>query len=154
MTADQTASAVVNVRGVSDNYFSVLGVSTVLGRPLDQENESVAVVSSSVWTNTFQRRADVIGSRVIFNGAPFTIVGVAGPEFFGESVGESPDFWVPLGTQPQIAVNRQSVLERRDNGWLKVMARLPAGMTIAEYKALRARRYVPHLLPVLPRAHG
>src|SRR5262249_32765185 len=36
------------------------------------------------------------------NGTPFTIVGVAEPGFFGASLGESPDVWLPLLMQADV----------------------------------------------------
>src|SRR5881397_1788361 len=63
MTTNQAgrvgSDSVASVRLVSANYFSLLGVPTLLGRPLQQETDSVAVISYSTWTNEFQRRPDI-----------------------------------------------------------------------------------------------
>ncbi|HEY4283932.1 MAG TPA: ABC transporter permease, partial [Chthoniobacterales bacterium] len=67
---------------VSSNYFTVLGVPVARGRAFLPEEEtpgrnaSVAIVSYSYW----QRRnldPTLLGSQLLINGRPFTIVGIA-----------------------------------------------------------------------------
>jgi hypothetical protein len=83
---------------VSSNYFSVLGVQPVLGRGFGDGDESlqVAVVSNGFWKQKLAQSSSVIGKQIDLDGSPFTIVGVTPPEFFGETVGESPDIWATM----------------------------------------------------------
>ena len=72
---------------VSGNYFAGLGVSPVLGRVLTDADEDraarVAVLSYGYWNRKFGRDPAVIGKTITLGGEPFSIVGVAPPEFFG-----------------------------------------------------------------------
>jgi hypothetical protein len=46
----------------------------------------------------------VLGSTFVVEGHPFTVIGVAAPEFFGETVrADPPDLWIPLQQEPMIA---------------------------------------------------
>jgi predicted permease len=115
------------VQLVSGQYFQVLGVNALTGRTLtvedDQISNPVAVVSYDFWRHKLGADASIIGTGIKLKNQPFTIIGITPPEFFGESVGRSPDIWVPLNTQPQFD-RGQSYLGMPNMGWLRVMARL------------------------------
>jgi predicted permease len=114
----------VSGRLVTGNYFSVLGVGAVYGRVFTEQDaaESVAVISYRFWQRQFSQDSRSIGTSLVLNGAVVTIIGVAPPEFFGESVGSAPDLWVPIGLQPQLMSSNR--LEARWVGWLQVLGRL------------------------------
>ena len=86
---------------VTSNYFDVLGVAPVIGRPftLDEEQPgraaSVALVSYGYWTRHNQD-ASVLGSQVLINGRSYTIVGVLPKTFTGTLAVLSPEVWLPL----------------------------------------------------------
>jgi predicted permease len=99
----------VRTARVSANYFSVLGVNAHIGRTFsdfDEDGQSApaAVISNGFWERQFGRDPGVIGRSLLttVGYAPdaiqrvFTIVGVTPPEFFGETVGESPEVWLPI----------------------------------------------------------
>ena len=116
---------------VSGNYFATLGVDVIFGRTLsDNDNRAnaqpVAVVSNGYWRNRLNSNPSAVGQVAILNGLPITIIGVAPPEFFGERVRQSPDFWLPFVFQPQIEL-RETYLERTDAYWLSLMGRLRHG---------------------------
>jgi predicted permease len=116
---------------VSGNYFATLGVDAVFGRTLsDDDNRAnaqpVAVVSNGYWRTHLNSDPSAAGQIAILNGLPVTIIGVAPPEFFGERVRQSPDFWLPFVFQPQIEL-RENYLERTDTYWLRLMGRLRHG---------------------------
>jgi len=87
---------------VSSNYFSTLGVELTAGRAftLDEERPdsaaAVVVVSYPYWLQHGGTR-DVLGSSVIVNGHPLTVVGVAPPRFNGTMPVMSADLWLPFG---------------------------------------------------------
>src|ERR1700735_2202077 len=65
----------------SGNLFSLLGVSPLLGRTLNEQdekaaNDHVAVLSASAWERYFGRDPSAVGHTVDLNGASYTIVGV------------------------------------------------------------------------------
>jgi predicted permease len=116
---------------VSGNYFSTLGVGAALGRTLLPSDDVLgappaAVVSDGFWRRRLNADPSVVGATAMLNQTPFTIVGIAPQEFFGERVRRPPDFWVPLAFQPQVEM-RPSMLDRPDAYWLNLIGRLSPG---------------------------
>jgi predicted permease len=125
---------------VSANYFSVMGVAAALGRVFEPGDDllrarPVAVISYPYWQRRFHGDPSAVGRAVDLNGAPFTIVGVTPPEFFGERVGQPPDFWLPLIFQPQIT-QRSSYLTAKNEYWLNFIARLKPGVSRRQAQAV------------------
>jgi predicted permease len=118
-------------RFVSDNYFSVLQVSPLMGRTFTKEEGPVVVISYAYWERHFQRASDVIGSKLQINGAPFTIIGVTPREFFGDVVGYQSDIWLPIEAQPQANPGRNYLNEPKTQ-WLQLMGRLAPGVSLAQ----------------------
>ena len=92
---------------VSGNYFSLLGVSPLLGRAiadadLEPAAANVAMLSYSYWSRQFGAEPSVLGRRIAINGAPFTIVGVAPRGFVGVDPQLAPDLWFPLRDMPEL----------------------------------------------------
>jgi predicted permease len=82
---------------VSENFFSMLGVRSALGRTLlaDDRANPVAVISYATWQSRFGGDSNVVGRRVYLHGYPFQIIGVAQAGF--EGLFKKPrDLWVPL----------------------------------------------------------
>ncbi len=82
----------------SGNLFSLLGVSPLIGRTLNAQDERagsdhVAVLSAAAWERYFGREPGVIGRAVDLNGASFTVVGVLPP---GAAYPADGDVWLPL----------------------------------------------------------
>ena len=132
-------------------FFEMLGVSAVLGRsfsPRDDEpgggpDGAVTVISYGYWQRHFGGRADVIGRSVRLNGRPFTIIGVAPPEFFGLEVGRSFEFAVPLRTEALIR-GPDSALDSASTNFLTILARLERGQSL-ESAASELRRVQPEI---------
>jgi predicted permease len=117
---------------VSGNYFSMFGISPYAGRAItpvdDQPNAApVAVMSYRTWQQRFGGDSSAIGSTFVINMVPYTVVGVAPPGFFGDTLrSDPPDFWLPLATEPVLnGVN--SILNNPDLHWLHVIGRLKPG---------------------------
>jgi predicted permease len=125
---------------VSGNYFSVLGVSAMLGRVLTPEDDKpgaspAAVISYRYWQQQLNRDAAIVGRNFIINGTSFTVVGVTAEEFFGERVRKAPDFWLPLAFQPQIEL-RESTMDKKDVYFLTLIGRLKQGVGIEQARAI------------------
>jgi predicted permease len=129
---------------VSGEYFDVLGVRAIAGRLLSPQDERAgakaptAVVSSGYWKRRFASDPSVIGRTLSVGSVPVTIVGVAEPSFFGASVGEAPDVWLPLTLQHEIHYAGNSDYHNADSKkawgpqeniqWLMLMVRVqPVG---------------------------
>jgi putative ABC transport system permease protein len=122
---------------VTANYFDVLGVRPWLGRGFVPAEDSapgahpVVVLSYRYWSRHFSGDSGVIGRAALFNGQPFTVIGVMPPQFVGNFVGLSFDFWAPLTMLAQLTGGGDR-LTSRDNQWLDAFARLKPGGTLAQ----------------------
>lgn len=140
---------------VSGNYFSVLGVSPVIGRliapdDVQADDESpVAVLSYGMWQRVFGSDPQIAGKNIVLNGYSFTVVGVAAAHFEGITVGSPTDVWVPLTMQPE-AMPRMShgALHNRDSGWIEIFGRLKPHVSLAaargEMQAIAGRLAVAY----------
>jgi len=121
---------------VTGNYFSTLGIRSFAGRLFSDSDDRpaappVAVLSYRVWQATYASDPAVIGSSYVIQGAPFTVIGVAPPGFFGETLrSDPPDMWLPLQQEPLIR-GQGSLLRQPIAAWLRVIGRLRPGATIA-----------------------
>jgi predicted permease len=134
MAGAKAGSSMEWARGklVSGNYFELLGVRAILGRTLAAEDDRsetlpAMVVSYAYWKRRFNSDTSLVGKVLEINDLPLTIVGVAPPEFFGESFNSIPDFWLPISMQPQV-MQRSSILYDSSAHWLNIMGRLRAGV--------------------------
>jgi predicted permease len=121
-TGADTESALRKI--VSANYFSVLGVQPSQGRVFgnDDDDLPLAVISDAFWKRSFSSSPSVLGRQIDLDGSAFTIVGVAPPEFTGETVGEAPDIWATISLMP---ASRRSL---PGYTWLNLMGRLKPGI--------------------------
>jgi putative ABC transport system permease protein len=127
-----------NLRGgsVTANYFSVLGVNPVVGRDLQPSDETkgepVALLGYGVWQSKFGGAQNVVGSSMVLDGTPTTIIGVMptgiypswpviGPRIHFQP--EYQDVWVLLPSR--LFANRRSHV-------LGVVGRLKSGVTLAQ----------------------
>ena len=122
---------------VSGNYYSALGVNTVLGREIQNSDDgapgsgAVVVISDEFWSRNFGRSPDVIGKTIEVNLTPVTIIGVNPREFTGaSSVQISPDVFLPFSMEPIAAPNgAKSLLTNPDQWWVLVMGRIKPGIS-------------------------
>ncbi|MBZ5592649.1 MAG: ABC transporter permease [Acidobacteriia bacterium] len=134
------ASEPVHTRLVSGTYFSVLGVTPVAGRTFtDAEDQTpganpVAVMSHSWWQRRFGRDPSVVGKTLTIGSTVYKIIGVTPPEFFGTTVGESPDLWIPLAMNGQVPPGWGGEKATRDPSFqsLYILARLRPGVGAAQ----------------------
>jgi len=122
---------------VSGNYFDALGIQPYLGRFFHGSDEHgpnsapYIVLTYAYWHSNFQDDRGVVGRVVQLNKHPFTILGVAPPEFQGTLLFYSPDFWAPMVNQEQ--VEGASILNARGiRGILMVLGHLKAEVTPAQ----------------------
>jgi len=135
---------------VTGNYFQLLGVRTIAGRPLQPDDDRsgaprTTVISYKLWQRDFGGESSVIGQSIRIHGQPYTIVGVAAPEFTGMVPLLAPEMWMPMAyvddvepggiisTVPSPTGNTR--LERRGQRWMFVKGRLKAGITVDQAAA-------------------
>ena len=116
---------------VSANFFPLFGVQPILGRSFSAEEDrpggnKVAVLSYSLWQSRYGGDRQIINRDIQLNGEKHTVVGVMPPgfQFFESDV----RLWVPLALG-------QEELANRGGHYLKVVARLKPGVTIAQAQA-------------------
>jgi predicted permease len=123
---------------VTTNYFSVLGVSPVVGRlfsPDDREGldaSPIVVLSYRFWKRHFNEDPSIIGRSLELNGQSFTVVGVASHEFRGTSMLASflaTDVWLPIGATP---FTDPGFVRRDAPSTLLVAGRLKAGVSVRQ----------------------
>src|SRR5205823_13768039 len=88
---------------VTGEYFRGLAVSPAAGRLIDSENDHpgaapVAVISFATSQQRFGGPPNAIGQSILVDNVPFTVIGVAPPEFFGVDPAVAPDLYLPLHT--------------------------------------------------------
>ena len=132
-----------NGQVVSGNYFSTLGVGAILGRTIVPADDplssagSVAVISYRFWRERLAGDPAVVGTKIVVNNYPFTIVGVTPPEFFGLQPGRPIDVSVPLKLiaplRPEYAMagTPYDVLTYPDRAAFLIMGRMRPGVSAA-----------------------
>ncbi len=120
---------------VSGNYFDALGVQPYLGRFIHASEEhgpnSVPeiVLSYALWHSHFHGDPAAVGRTVQINKHPFTIIGVARPDFRGTELFFAPDLWAPIVNSSQITDFFS--LEERSNHNAWAIGHLKPGVTPA-----------------------
>src|SRR5437868_6838145 len=136
-TRRQTDRLAKPLRGefVTGSYFSTFGIRPFAGRLFSDSDDQPsaapsAVLSYHVWQSTYGADPAVIGSTYIIESRPFTIIGIAPPGFFGETLrSDPPDLWLPLQMEPLI--NAQgSLLRQPVSAWLRVIGRLKPSASV------------------------
>jgi predicted permease len=115
----------------SGNFFSLLGVSPLVGRLFDQQDDSpgkdhVAVLSASAWASYFGRDPNAVGRSVSLNGSTYTVIGVLPQNAAFPADGE---VWLPLSLLDQPT--------KQSRVWhsVRVLGRLRPGVALSAARA-------------------
>ena len=109
------------IEETSGNYFDALRIQPYLGRffhATDEHGPNSApyiVLTYPFWHTHFQDDRGVVGRVVQLDKHPFTILGVAPPEFHGTLLFFHPDVFVPIVNHGQIGGND---LNARGDRWV------------------------------------
>jgi predicted permease len=119
------------------NYFDVMGLKPYLGRFFHSSDEHgpnsapYIVLSYGYWRNHFAGDRGVVGRVVRLNKHPFTILGVAPPEYHGTILFFFPDVFVPIVNTEQ--VEGYSNLDARNVRWVfQTLGHLKPGVSPAQ----------------------
>jgi predicted permease len=117
---------------ITSNLFDLLGVPLLHGRAfLPQEDRpggaQVAILGYTFWQRHFGGSLSAMGTRLIFDDKPYTIVGIA-PANFRVSDDEG-DLYTPLGQ------NTAAYMRVREPHPVGVLARVRPGFTLAQAQA-------------------
>jgi predicted permease len=125
---------------VSGNYFDVLGVRTALGRAFSADEgarpgaAAVAVISHGLWQGRFGADPAVIGKTFRLSRVPFTIIGVAPPEFTGVSLGRRHDLWIPFAAEVLLRPEGNRIVNP-DSAQVRVIGRLAPDVSLTQAQA-------------------
>jgi putative ABC transport system permease protein len=66
---------------VSALYFDVLAIQPLVGRNFSEDEDrphgpKTAILSYSLWRNTFNANPDIVGQAILLKGEPYTVIGV------------------------------------------------------------------------------
>jgi putative ABC transport system permease protein len=136
----QNQPELVDAELVSGNYFDVLGVGPAAGRTLQasddliKEGSPVVVLSYDYWKNRFASSPDVMNQKILVNGHPFVIAGVAARGFSSAINGFKPKLFFPMMMAPQVMTDGARLDDHRFV-WLTIVARLKPGVTMSAANA-------------------
>jgi len=136
-----------NTEYVTGEYFRGLAVSPAAGRLIDSEDDRpgaapVAVISFGTSQNRLGGPPNAIGQSILVDNIPFTVIGVAPPEFFGVDPAAAPDLYLPLHTNLLVDGARAARMYGDENFyWIEMMGRLRPGVSMAQAQAALAPRF-------------
>jgi len=121
------------VQEASGNYFDALGLHPYLGHFFHASDEHgpnsapYIVLTYDYWHTRFQDDRSAIGRVVLLDKHPFTVRGVAPPEFHGTLLFFNPGFFVPLVEDPLL---NGDDMNARGARWLfQTLGHLKPGVT-------------------------
>ena len=128
---------------VAGDYFSTVGVKTIVGRPLgladDVPGASPAIVlDHGYWQRSFAADPSAVGRTVRLNNVDVAIVGVAEPGFRSLTPGKSQDFFMPLSLAKRVQGEMSGTEHSLSDPavwWVVLAGRLKAGVSVEQARA-------------------
>ena len=131
---------------VSSSFFDVLGARPLLGEPFhgNTADPSAVVLSHALWTRRFGADPSIVGRTIVLNNRPRLVMAVMRPDFFWPSITArrgstpGPELWVPggAGDVPRTAIDEdRDMTGNRNAGYLRAVARLKPGVSVAQARA-------------------
>src|ERR1700722_3319986 len=112
-------------QAVTPNFFSVLGVTPLIGRTFSEEEDrlgaQVVVISYGLWQRRYLGDPSRINQSIMLNGTKYSVIGVMPRDFVFRD--HERDFWIPIHFTPADQAMRGS-------HYLSVVARLKPDATL------------------------
>ena len=125
VTGDGAPEQIIG-RGVTPNFFSVLGVSPIAGRTFtDDENRAsakVVVISYGLWQRRYGGDRTIVGKELQLNAVAYQVIGVMPRSFVFRN--RDVDYWLPISLPP-------NQINTYTSHFLNVVGRLAPGVTPA-----------------------
>lgn len=120
----------LDAAAVTPGFFDLIGMQPALGRAIAPEedrvgNNQVAVLSHHLWMRRFGGAAGIVGSKILLDGVPHTVIGVMPAKFDVElpGVGRESELLVPMS---------RTMDARRRFALFSVGARMKRGVSLAQ----------------------
>src|SRR6266404_461238 len=136
---------------LNSRMFPTLGVEPILGRVFTQQEDDarqpVAVISYTLWSDRFHRDRYVLGSSIVLDRKPYSVIGVM-PRSFEFPLGFGrlyrAQLWVPLSLTPD------ELSDQHSGFWgYHMIARLKDGVSLPQ-AAQDADRVAQQIMRDLP----
>ena len=134
-------AAPVCVECVTSSYFPILGARPVVGRIFSSDEDAErrapgAMLSYSLWQNSFGGDPRALGESVTINGRRFSIIGIAHAGFRGVE-SKAVDAWILLPVSPDIcSFTGKSLLGVGGSAaWMNTIGKIRDGFTISQAAA-------------------
>ncbi len=121
---------------VSENYFSMLGITAALGRTFvagedwSSNKTPPVVIGHGLWQRRFGGDPSVVGRTAVFNGVHAVILGVAPQWFDGLDRGNATEVWLPANAWPGY-----DDLKNRGDRAFDLLGRLRPGVSVEKVRA-------------------
>jgi len=129
LTADGTPEQVIG-RGVTADFFDVLGVQPILGRTFTEEEDrtdpNLVLISYGLWQRRYLGDPSIVNRTILMNGVKNTVIGVMPRDFVFRN--REVDYWAPIHFTPAQKADRGS-------HYLNVVARLKPGVPLERARA-------------------
>ncbi len=133
---------------VSGNFFQVLGVNPWRGRLFvsadDQKPQAspLAVLGFGLWKRSFGGDPNIINKTILVNKHPYTVIGIAPPQFYGIDVSQRSDLYVPMCMKADVVEDARLLTDRLDH-WASLIARMQPGVTMQQAASALSVIYPP-----------
>ncbi len=125
---------VVSSQQVTANLFPILGVKPIAGRAFEDSDisldaERTVVLSYGYWQEQFEGSKDALGQKLLFDGLPYTVIGVMPVDFiFPPFRSSSNDVWTPM----ELLKREEWFLNRNNHAGSGSIGKLKAGISLAQ----------------------
>jgi putative ABC transport system permease protein len=130
LTAANRSAERVQATAVTHDFFEMLGAQPQIGRVFspNEGRPDVAILSDALWRNYFQADPKILGTRIVLDGTPSTVVGVMPPGFVHPGAADT-GVWLPY------AVTAANSVPATGMNIVSVIGRLKPGITPARARA-------------------
>jgi putative ABC transport system permease protein len=139
------AGGAVSMHGTkaSAEFFDVLGIKPLIGRPFSRPDEQPGggpggfkiIISDNFWRQHFGGDPNVLGRTLELDRRVYTVIGVMPPRFNDLIQSEPTDFYVTIAEDAATSDGTKPITQQRGNHVLEPIARLKSGVTVEQAQA-------------------
>ena len=115
----------------STNYFSTMGVPLVQGAGFRETPDPIVIISHEFWQRRLAADPAIVGTVLVINEVPHTVVGIAPESFSGHLGMMRAGLFVPLERHPRVIADNTVRFDRATE-WVNIHARLAPGTSLEQ----------------------